>query len=294
MRHLDFAQIYAAVPTEQRQRLQAFRAGHPQKVLQVDGKAWSYLACGQGQKTLLFLAGAFLPADMWFYPIGELEKDFRILAPDTNMLIGLSARQALDALPRLLDAEGVQKASLIGLSAGGGIAQLLLQEHPERVEDVALSHTGVIEYRPEIETYSRRLIGLVKILPLFIVRRMLLQRTSGVVPASSQWRQFHDAYFRESSARITRQAVLSFLENGIALRREFVFRPEALAGWKGRILILNSRDDSVTFKALEKLQQHYPQATVHLFDEGGHHTFMLYPEAYTAALKDFFSERLLP
>ncbi|MBN1312439.1 MAG: alpha/beta hydrolase [Anaerolineae bacterium] len=286
----SFDPAYADVPAEQRERLKAFRAEHPAKSLDVDGKHWSYLTCGTGEKTLLFLAGAFLPADMWFYTIGELEKSFRILAPETNMLVGLSARQALDALPRLMDAEGVQKASVVGLSAGGGMAQMLLQEHPERVENLVLSHTGIIERRPdhpELERQVRRLTWLIRVLPVSLVRRVLLKRTSGTLPVSSEWRQFHDAYFRESSAAITKDMVISFLQNGLELRREYQYKPEAFAGWAGRVLLLNSQDDTVTMGNLDRLRQRFPEADVHIFEEGGHHTFMLYPEAYTAILEDF-------
>ena len=274
------------VPPAQARQLLDFRAAHPFKSLRVADVDWPYLACGQGVRTILFLAGAFLRSDMWFYPISELESDFRILAPDTNILSGLSARQALDALPHLLESENVEKVAVIGLSAGGGLAQMFLQEHPEQVADVVFSHTGVIESRPGMETQLKRLAWLVKILPLAISRRILLQKTSGHVPASSTWRAFHDAYFRESSTVITKDLLIRFLENGLELRREFRYQPLP-ESWSGRILILNSRDDAVTLPALEKLKAIYPAAQVHLFNEGNHHTFMLYPELYTSVLKRF-------
>ncbi|RPH55237.1 MAG: alpha/beta hydrolase [Chloroflexi bacterium] len=277
--------FYRDVPPTQRQRLLDFRAAHPAKAFRVAGVDWPYLAGGQGKKTILLLAGAFLCADMWFYPIGELEADFRILAPDTNMLSGLSARQALDALPRLLDAEGVEKVAIVGFSAGGGLAQMLLQEHPERVTRVVFSHTGVIETRPGVETQIRRLAWLVRVLPLAVSRRVLLHKTSGNVPASSAWKAFHDAYFRESSAAISKDLLVRFLENGLELRRDYRYQP--LTDWPGRMLILSSRDDAVTLPSLEKLRERHPNAQVHLFNEGGHHTFMLYPETYTTVLTNF-------
>lgn len=254
----------------------------------MDGVDWPYLACGRGEKTILFLPGAFLRADMWFYPIGALESGFRILAPDTNMFSGLSARQALDALPHLLAAEGVEKVMLVGFSAGGGLAQIFLQEHPERVSEVVFSHTGVIELRPGLESQLRRLTWLVKILPLAISRCILLQKTGGKAPASSLWRAFHAAYFRESSAAITKDLLIRFLENGLALRRDYCYQPLPLT-WAGRVLILGSLDDSVTLPSLEKLKARYPGAKIHLFNEGGHHTFMLYPELYTTVLKQFLT-----
>ena len=54
--------------------------------------------------------------------------------------------------------------------------------------------------------------------------------------------------------------------------------------------MLGSRDDTAAFGSLGKLQARYPNATTHVFEEGGHHTFMFFPEAYTAALKTFLDD----
>lgn len=287
MKKYLFDSFYKDVPSGQHKQLEAFRATHPAKMLPVQGVEWPYLDCGNGKKTLLFLAGAFLRADMWFYSIGVLERYFHILAPDSNILSGLSARQALDALPHLLDSAGVEKVSLIGLSAGGGLAQLFLQEHPNRVEDVVLSHTGVIESQPGAERQIRRLVRWVKILPIGASRYLLSRRTSGTMPASSPWRAFHDAYFRESSTVISKALLILFLENAMQLRREAHEKSNAISSWRGRVLILGSEDDSVTIGSLEKLRRRYSDAPVSLFEKGGHHTFMLFPEQYTSALMNF-------
>lgn len=279
--------FYPHVPSAQTRQLLDFRAVHPLKFWRVAGVDWPYLACGQGPRAVLFLPGAFLRADMWFHAIRALETDFRVLAPDTNMLSGLSARQTLDALPHLLDTEGVEKVAIVGFSAGGGLAQIFLQEHPDRVSEVVFSHTGIIEARPGAEAQLSRLAWLVRVLPLAVSRRVLLQKTSGNVPASSAWKAFHNAYFRESSAAITKDLLIRFLQNGLELRRDYRYQPLP-ASWPGRIQILSSRDDAVTLPSLEKLIERYPGAQVHLFNEGGHHTFMLYPELYTASLKQFF------
>ena len=74
-------------------------------------------------------------------------------------------------------------------------------------------------------------------------------------------------------------------------RRSFVFKPEVLESWPGETLILSSKADKAAFASLGKLQAGYPRAQTHLFEEGGHHTFMFFPEAYTAALKEFVDRR---
>jgi lipase len=288
MTGLTLGEDYAQVPEEQKQLLAKFRSDHPCSTLDIDGTRWRYIACGQGDRALLFLPGGFLSADMWFHAILALEKAYRIIAPDAFTLQGtFDMDDVCNALLRILDAEGIEKATVIGLSAGGGVAQYMLQKHPERMEHVVLSHCGVIERTPESDRAMKRFLTLARWMPLWFIRRTLLKQTTGHVPPSSRWIEFHNAYFREAGARFSKEMLLRFLQSGIELRQRFVFDPEVVASWPGRVLLLASRDDEMAVASLERLEALYPQAETHLFDEGGHHTFMFFPEAYTDALSAF-------
>lgn len=289
----SYDELYQDVPTDQKKRLQAFRANHPYKSLDVAGTKWRYIACGQGDKTLLFLPGGFLKADMWFYSIMALENTYRIIAPDSFTLQGTYAMDDVcNAIVRTLEAEGVEKATVIGLSAGGGVAQYFIQQYPERVEHLVLSHCGVIEGGAEAEDQLKKLLLLVRISPTDIIRWVLMKRTAGDIPPSSNWIEFHNAYFREASHQVAKEMFVRFLQGGIEVRRRFVFKPEVLESWPGKVLILSSRDDEVTIGSVEKLRALYPRARTHLLEQGGHHTFMFFPEAYTAALTDFLEKVL--
>ena len=287
-RKASFDEIYENAPAEQKQLLQDFRANHPYKELDVGGTRWRYIACGQGDKALLFLPGGFLAADMYFHAVLALEETHRIIVPDSYTLQGtFNMDDVCRAIVHILDAEGVEKATVIGLSAGGGIAQYFIQEYPERVEHLVLSHCGIVERDAEAASKLKKMHSLVKILPLFVTRRIVLKMTAGHVPPSSKWVEFHNAYFREASSRINKTMFVRFLEGSMEVRGRFVFKPEVLESWAGETLILASKDDQAAFASLGKLQARYPRAKTHLFEEGGHHTFMFFPEAYTAVLKDF-------
>ena len=287
-RKASFDEIYRDAPAEQKQLLQEFRASHPYRELDIDGTRWRYIACGQGNKALLFLPGGFLAADMYFHAVLALEETHRIIVPDSYTLQGtFNMDDVCRAIVHILDAEGVEKATVIGLSAGGGIAQYFIQEYPQRVEHLVLSHCGILERDAEAANKLKKMLTLVKILPLFVTRRILLKMTAGNVPPSSTWVEFHNAYFREASSRITKTMFVRFLRGSVEVRRRFAFKPEALESWTGETLILASKDDQAAFASLGKLQAHYPRAQTHLFEEGGHHTFTFFPEAYTTILKDF-------
>lgn len=289
--------IYRDVPAAQREKLLTFRATHPYEELIVNGTTWRYISCGQGQgdkrhsEALLFLPGAFLKADMWFNQILALEEEYRIVAPDAYALQGLFDLEAVcDALVQSLDAEGVERTTVIGLSAGGGVAQYLLQMHPERVEHVVFSHCGILEHSAEAERQTKRILWLVRLLPLFVIRRVLKNMTTGEIPSSSQWIAFHEVYVEEAISNIGREMYIRFLRSGLEARRCFSFESEALESWPGSILILSSRDDALSQPGVEKLQARYPRARTALLEEGGHHAFLFFPEAYTATLRGFLEK----
>jgi pimeloyl-ACP methyl ester carboxylesterase len=285
-------ELYTNVPAEQRQLLQRFRASHP--YAELEGENWRYVACGQGDSALLFLPGAFLRADMWFYQVLALEDSYRIVVPDAYALQGvLDYDQVCQAIVRSLDNEAIARATVIGISAGGGLAQYLLQAYPDRVEHAVFSHCGILQWRPELAKRVKRMLALVRLLPLFAVRRLLLRMTAGRVPAASEWVAFHNAYYCEAVSWADKQVFLRFLEAGQETSRGFAFEPKALDTWPGQILILSSRDDRGAQANLDKLQARYPRARTHVFDEGGHHTYLFFPEAYTGVLRAFLEKAYL-
>jgi pimeloyl-ACP methyl ester carboxylesterase len=290
-RRAGFGEIYSDVPADQREQLMIFRINHRYKELEVAGTLWRYISCGDGENALLFLPGGFLPADMWFHAILRLEDDYRIIAPDSFTLQGVYGMDSVcEALVRILDAEGVVKASAVGLSAGGGVAQYLVQEYPDRVEHLVFSHCSEIERDAGLEARLKRLLLLVKLMPLSIIRRILMKTTTGSVPPSSRWIAFHNAYFREANLNLTKEMIAGFLQESVELRKRFIFKPELSDAGPGEILILASSDDNVALASLAKLRARYPSARTHVFEQGGHHTFMFFPEAYTAVLKAFLDD----
>ena len=55
--------------------------------------------------------------------------------------------------------------------------------------------------------------------------------------------------------------------------------------WQGETILLATRGDKDTFKSLEPLSKLYPNATRHVFEDGGgHHMVFLFPEEYARVL----------
>jgi pimeloyl-ACP methyl ester carboxylesterase len=98
-----------------------------------------------GGEAVLWLQGLNAPASAWAVQLAHFARTHRSLAPDGRG-VGRSdappgpystAQLAQDALA-VLDACGVERAHVVGLSLGGAVAQELAMAHPERVRTLSL------------------------------------------------------------------------------------------------------------------------------------------------------------
>lgn len=99
---------------------------------------------------------------MWAGQLDSLSDEFRVVAPD---LPGYGASPArgetitprglADAVVELMDAIGVDRAAVVGLSLGGLVAMELGLGHPDRVTGVVLTATTAAPLTPE-EAEMRR------------------------------------------------------------------------------------------------------------------------------------------
>jgi len=101
----------------------------------------NFRADGRGGRWVSFVTGIANDLTMWDGQASALERDFKVLRYDLRGHGGsettpgdYSIALLVSDLKALLDSQGVQKTSLVGLGLGGAIAQAFAIEHPERVE----------------------------------------------------------------------------------------------------------------------------------------------------------------
>ena len=280
----DFDSHYQDVPREQRKLFLDFHRDHPYSTMLLQGKERRYLSCGQGKKALVFLHGALVRPDMWFYPILELEKRYRIVVPlFTPQTMG--AQEATDFVRAILTAEAISTATVVGYSYGGGVAQYLAEVYPEMVDKLVLSHTGLAGRVGSIEQIEKTK-KVVRFLPFFLMRKKLQDRIEHV--PSSDWNTFHRAYFTQITAQLTRRQFLDYLDSVLRFEGE---AKRLLAGgraWEGETVLLGTRGDRDAFEYLETLSELYPNSTSYVFEEkGGHHMPFLFPEVYKRVLSQY-------
>ena len=114
---------------------------------EVDGLRVHYLKAGEGNAPVLLLHGGGYDSASLSYKqiIGPISEHHRVFAPDwpgygesDKPEMKYSTEYYVGFLGRLMDALGLQKASLVGISMGGAISLGFSLRSPQRVEKLVL------------------------------------------------------------------------------------------------------------------------------------------------------------
>jgi len=285
--HAAFETVYKDVPREQREILIRFRATHPARQLTLSNIGWTYFSGGQQGATLLLLPGAIGKGEVTFRHILEFERDYRVIAPDYPPV--RNVERLLDGLVRILDAEKVEAATIIGGSVGGGLAQCMVRKYPERVTNLVLSHTGVPNHkRGELNSLGVKLLA---VFPMVLIRAGLKWKISRLLATAEEEKQFWLAYFKELVPGLTREGLLSGYARAIDLELNYTFAPNDLAEWPGKILILESDNDSIIQPSERAaLKALYPQAQVRTFLGAGHAASIIKRQEYISVIREFLQQ----
>lgn len=270
------------------QRLQAFRRTHPYREIEANGLRWRYVIGGRGERTLLLPSGGTRVPDMYLLLFEALEPHLRVISPSYPAAPSMDA--LVDGLVAVLDAEGVEQADLFGSSFGGFVAQCFVRRYPERVRSLILANTGAPGASPL--PGLPLLVRLFALLPQGVARRV----TGGI------WRRWFVALPEEQAfwyglldevleTRLTKVDLMSALAEVLDYAAHHHFTPHDLAGWPGRILVIESEHDKAfSPQARAALRALYPQASVRTFADAGHAVMVTQPAEYIAAVRAFLEE----
>lgn len=121
----------------------------------VDGLEIAYRRAGSGEPIVL-LHGIPTSSRLWDFAGADLANDFDVIAPD---LVGfgesakpldrdVSVSAQADLLPGLLDALGLERATVVGHDIGGAVAQILAVRRPDRLARLGLADSVCFDSWP--------------------------------------------------------------------------------------------------------------------------------------------------
>jgi len=271
--------------------------------IDVKGVRVRYWSAGEKGSAVVLVHGLGGYIENWVYNIGPLAEAHRVYAVDLPGF-GQSDKKPpprdLFVLVRFIrdfmEALGIEKASLVGNSLGGGLALAVAAEYPERVEKLVLADNAGMgrEVITDFNYCSLPLLGELLIRPSRKASAQLWDKI--VYDASKLAPEIKDLGYRYASAPGAKKAMLAALRAGVnicgqkqKLVRELLGRLNTL---KAPTLVVWGRQDRIIPVSHARIAAgKIPGARLELFDACGHMPMLEYPEKFNRLVLDFLAER---
>ena len=277
---VSFEKIYAKVPPDVSQSLQAFRGSPPLKRLFVGNIPWHYICLGQGPETILLLHGMGGSYDIWWQQIKCLQDRYRMIAPTYPPVHHLARLKK--GIMAILDQEQVEQFNVVGSSLDGYLAQYLVAEHPGRIKKAVFANT--LPPNDIIIEKSSRSGKLLPLLPQWMVMHNFRKTAVEKIYPAAGNSELVRAYMLEQSY-------------GMLSKAQFVarfhcvidwFEPPDLQSLGIPVLIIEADNDPLVEKPLrEMLKTTYPSAAVKTLSGAGHFPYLNRADEYSKIIEAF-------
>jgi len=267
----------------------------------VHGYKRAFICAGQGP-ALLLIHGIGDSSATWSQVIPALAKDHMVIAPDllghgasdkprADYAVGAYANGMRDLLTIL----GVERASIVGHSMGGGVAMQFAYQYPERCERLVLVSTGGVsrDVHPLLRMATAPPAGLA--LPLLSLRPTRV----AVRGAFHLLRRLETDIGRDADDLIR---VFDALPDWAA-RRAFLRTVRAAVDWRGQhvtmldraylatgvptMIVWGKRDGVIPYRHALIAHAALPGSRLETFEDAGHFPHHRDPERFIAVLSDF-------
>ncbi len=243
--------------------------------IEVGGRKLAWRALGSGSPLLLINGYASTGLDWDPTFVGALAERHRVICPDNRGMGGselgaggFSVADLAADMEALLDALGVERATVVGWSMGGFVAQALAQRAPQRVEALALLATdpgaGAVYAEPQIWSQLTDRSGSAReqasrLIPLLF--------PAGLAPIIDE--QFGELIAAARAAMSP--AALDAQETAMRAWHEDGAQPDGAATDPPRVVVVHGGEDVVIPAAnAERLAARWPGARVELVEGAAH------------------------
>jgi len=271
--------------------------------VELHGHSVGYRMAGEGPAVLL-LHGMAGSSGTWVPVMRHLADRYTVIAPDLlghgasakprgDYSLGAHASGARD----LLGVLGIESATLVGQSLGGGIAMQLAYQHPELCERLVLAGSGGL---------GREVAGVLRLLtlpgaeyvmpaifPRFVRRRgdalsMFLRDLGIRAPHLAEtWRAYAsltEAETRHAFVRTLRSVIDPGGQSVSATSRLY------LAAAVPSLILWGARDRIIPIEHGRRAHELMPGSRLEIFENAGHFLHAEEPERFAEVLGDFIAE----
>lgn len=261
-----------------------------------------YWVEGHGEPPVILIHGLGASAEIWMHNIFSFAQRYRTYVPD---LVGFGLTEKPDVtytssnftdfMRSFLDAVGVNRAHLVGMSLGGGIALSFSLRYPERVRTLVLSGSAGL---------GRDISVLMRLAALPLAGEWLpLPRRKGIEYVLKRCvfnpevitDDLVELYYRYLSLPGAQRVIFSVLRTHCSLFgvRASVIEPilKALHTITQPTLIIWGKQDRIfPFSHATTACEKIPHAKLHILDECGHIPNFEKPEEFNTLVLNFLGD----
>ena len=252
-----------------------------------DGLELTYDEAGSGTP-LLLVHGWPLDHTMWAGQLGGLGAYARVIAPDLRGFGGSTGRpphtidQYADDLAAFLDALGLARAAVCGLSMGGYVAFSLLRRHRDRVRALVLADTRATADTDEAREGRHRQIALIEQEGMTALADRQLEPMIGRTTLERQ---------PELAESVRRLMAAVPAEGAIGALRAMADRPDStplLASIDVPTLVVGGEEDRITPPSvLREMADQIPRSRLEIVEGAGHVCPLERPAAFNRVVSEF-------
>jgi pimeloyl-ACP methyl ester carboxylesterase len=267
----------------------------------IHGYRRAFVLSGEGPAVLL-IHGIGDSSVTWRSVIPELARNHTVIAPD---LLGHGASDKpradysigayANAMRDLLSVLGVERATVVGHSLGGGVAMQFAYQYPERCERVVLVSTGGVgrEVNPLLRIASGPNADLV--LPLLSVRatRAAVRAGFSVLRAmKTDLGRDADNFMRVFEALpdvASRRAFVRTLRTAVDFHGQVITMLDRCYLMRDRptMLVWGRRDPIIPYSHAVRAHAAMPWSRLETFEEAGHFPHITNAGRFVDVLRDF-------
>jgi aminoacrylate hydrolase len=244
-----------------------------------------------GGYPVLLVTGLAGTAQYWRDLIPVFARSYDVIVHDHRGMGGSDPATCSATIERLaadvvalMDALGIDKAHVVGHSAGGAVAQILAIEHPQRLASVVVTASWT-----RADAYFRRLFALRKEILVRLGPASYVQASTLLLYPSHYIARNHERLRQEEAMALAHfpqpEHVMSRIDAILAFDRT-----SELARIRVPALVVAAQDDLVTPAYFsEELARRIPGAEAKFFAHGGHYFPQVLPREFCQAVKPFLA-----